>query len=97
MGTLLVIEPGKDRDYKEGVFNILVAETGEHLASHYCSNYSFAYGDLYANRLERIKKWTQRFGDLEVKFIDETNLTVEELVARNHKWYNDNCGEDLES
>jgi hypothetical protein len=93
MSTLLVIDPGR-KNYEEGVFDILVAETGEHLASHFCSNYSFAYGDLYGNRPERIKEWTERFGELEVKFIDETDITVEELVARNQKWYDENKKEE---
>lgn len=89
MSTLLVIAPGRDVT-QSCVFNILVAETGENLASHLCSNARFAYGDLYAMRQERIDEWTKRFGEFEVKYIDETNITEEELVARNHKWYEEN-------
>ena len=88
MKTLLVIDPGKDAEYREGVFNILVSETGEHLASHYCSNWTFAWGDLYANRPERIEKWTERFGDFEVKYLCDTDLTRDELVRRNKEWAN---------
>jgi hypothetical protein len=88
MAELLVIVPG--RVYKEGTFSILVARTGEHLASHYCSNYSFAYGDLYERRKERIEDWTKRFGELEVKYIDETDLTEEIMHERNEKWFNEN-------
>lgn len=84
--TLLVIAPGTGIQ-KDCVFHILVAETGEHLASHFCSHSGFAYGDLYGNRQERIKEWTKRFGELEVKYIDETDLTEDELVSRNKAWY----------
>jgi hypothetical protein len=75
MKTLLVIAPGK-------------TETGEHLASHFCSNWTFAWGDLYANRKERIEEWTKRFGEFEVKYIDDSGLTQEELLKRNKSWYN---------
>lgn len=84
--TLLVIFPGQDVQ-TDAVFNILVAETGEHLASHFCSCAAYAYGDLYANRPERIEKWTKQFGEFEVKFIDQTDITKEQLFERNKKWY----------
>lgn len=85
-GTLLVIAPGKSV-MTDCSFSLLVAETGEYLAGHFCSNSSFAFGDLYANRPERIEEWKKRFGEFEVKYIDETDITEEELVARNHKWH----------
>lgn len=84
--TLLVIVPGQDVQ-RDAVFNILVAETGEHLASHFCSCAGFAYGDLYAHRPERIEEWTKRFGELDVKYIDETDISEEQLLERNKKWY----------
>lgn len=84
--TLLVIAPGQDVQ-EDAVFHILVAETGEHLASHVCSQAGFAYGDLYADRPERIKKWKERFGELEVKYINQTNITEEELKERNNDWF----------
>jgi hypothetical protein len=89
MSTLLVIYPGRNV-MKDCDFTILVAETGEALASHICSCSCFAYGDLYANRKERIREWTERFGELEVKYIDETDITEEKLIARNKKWYEEN-------
>ena len=89
MSTLLVIAPGRDV-MQDCEFNLFVADTGEHLASHICSNASFAYGDLCAHRQERIDEWTKRFGEFEVKYINETNITLEELVSRNHKLYEEN-------
>lgn len=84
--TLLIIIPGQDTQ-RDAVFSILVAETGEHLASHFCSNAEFAYGDLYAHRPKRIEEWTNRFGELDVKYIDQTDISMEQLVERNEKWY----------
>ena len=84
--TLLVIAPSS-KIMHDCVFHILVAETGEHLASHLCSNSSFAYDDLYATRKDRIEEWTKRFGKVDVKFIDETNITEKELKERNKKWF----------
>jgi hypothetical protein len=83
--TLLVIVPGQNV-MSDSPFHILVAETGEHLASHYCSGSVYAYGDLYANRPERIEERTKRFGELDVKYINQTNLTIEEIQERNNKW-----------
>lgn len=82
--TLLVIAPSQGRDC---VFNLLVAETGEHLASHFCSSEGFAYGDLYATRKERIEEWTKRFGEFEVKYLNETGITEEQLLERNKDWF----------
>ena len=84
--TLLVIVPGRDVR-QDAIFNLLVAETGEHLASHFCSCAGFAYGDLYAHRPERIEEWTKRFGELDVKYIDQTDISEEQLLVRNQKWY----------
>ncbi len=82
--TLLIITPSEGRDC---VFNILVAATGEGLASHFCSSEGWAYNDLYGGRKERIKEWTERFGEIEVKFIKETDITIEKLLERNKEWY----------
>jgi len=83
--TLLVIAPSVGYDCP---FHILVAETGEHLASHFCTNERYAYGDLYADRKERIEEWTKRFGEFEVKYLNQTEITPEDLFARNEVWYN---------
>lgn len=84
--TQLVIAPGRNVT-RDAVFNILVAETGEHLASHMCSHYGFAMGDLYENRPERKEEWEKRFGKIDVKYIDDLNLTEEQLLERNKAWY----------
>ena len=86
MKTLLVIAPGTGI-IQNCVFNLLVAETGEHLASHLCSHYGYAKNDLYEGRPERIEEFTKRFGEIEVKFIDETDISKDELLSRNKKWY----------
>jgi hypothetical protein len=87
MKTLLVIAPGNDEYRRDCIFDLLVAETGEHLASHVCSNYRYAHHDLYQGRPERIEEWSKRFGEIEVKFINETDITEEELLRRNKEWF----------
>jgi len=86
MKTKLVIVPGRNQ-MSDDVFSILVAETGENLASHYCSNYSFAMGDLYSRRPERIEEWTKRFGEIEVVYIDDIDIPLDILQKRNKEWY----------
>ncbi len=80
--TTLIIYP----ESGDTVYN-LVADTGEHLASHMCSSWHFAEGDLEANRPERQKEWKEKFGEYEVKFLSETDISEEELLRRNKVWY----------
>lgn len=85
--TLLIITPPRNKGLSDTLFHLIVAETGEHLASHLCSNYCFAYNDLYGHRTERIDDYTNRFGNHIVKFIDDTDISEDELIDRNHKWF----------
>lgn len=83
--TLLVIVPGSN-SYMGNIFHLLVAETGEGLASHICSHSAYAKGDLYENRPDLIEELRKRFGEVEVKFIDETDITYDQLLERNKEW-----------
>ena len=87
--TLLVIYPGTDVQ-ADCCFTLLVANTGEGLCSHLCSHWGYAKGDLYSGRPERIKEFSKRFGEVEVKFIDETDIAVEELLKLNKEFHNKN-------
>ena len=69
----------------DGIY-YLITEEGEVLASHWCSNKCFADGDLYSHRPERIKECTERFGEFNVGYLGCDDMTVEEIIARNHKW-----------
>ena len=84
--TLLVIVPG-NHVKSDCVFTILNSETGEGLASHLCSNSSYAKSDLYNGRPERIKEWKEKFGDVEVKFINETNINEDDLLKKNKEFH----------
>lgn len=64
----------------------LMTETGECLATHFCSNKYFAKGDLYERRPERIKEFTERFGDIKLLYLGEDNMTVDKLMGLNKKW-----------
>lgn len=77
---------------KSGMENIdgiyyLITEEGECLASHWCSNIGYAMGDLYSNRPESVKKWTERFGELMVDYLGCDDMTQKKLLELNHKWY----------
>jgi len=81
----LIVYPGINSG--DRVYSLLVKDTGEHLASHMCSHHGFAKSDLYNGRPERIEAFGKRFGEIEVLFIDESDITIEELLARNKEWY----------
>jgi len=89
--TLLVIVPGQSAAYRDQVYYLVVAETGECLASHICSSSPYAMGDLYSNRPERIKSFGERFGEVEVKYIDETDINEEDLFERNQQFAKENA------
>lgn len=80
----------------EGVYHLLTQE-GEHLASHYCSDASFALGDLEKNRPKRQKEWRKLFGEYEVLYLGEDDMTEDKLIELNKKWFakskSDNIGE----
>lgn len=69
----------------DGIY-YLITEEGEALASHWCSNKWFAMGDLYENRPERIKKYTERFGELEVDYLGCDDMTMAKLIELNYKF-----------
>lgn len=51
---------------EEGIYG-LVAEDGEVLYTHYCSNRGYAYGDLYGSRPGRQKILEERYGIVEIE------------------------------
>ena len=80
---------------ENGIDNIddvyfLITEEGELLASHICSNKAYALGDLYTHRKERIKKFEDRFGEFSVDYLGNDEMTWEELLRRNKKFYEEN-------
>jgi hypothetical protein len=83
--TLLVIYPNSNTMH-DSMFYLFIAETGECLYEHLCSNSFFAYGDLYGNRPNRIEELNKRFTSVKVLFIDEAGISEEDLLSRNKKW-----------
>lgn len=69
-------------DQGEGVYS-LVLDDGELLATHFCSSSGFAKGDLEAERPERQDEWKKRFGEYEVLFIGEDDMTRDKLIELN--------------
>jgi len=81
----LVIYP-ESTAYEDSAFYIFDPETGDCLASHYCSGAGFARGDLHDARPERLKDWATKFDDTtEAKFIDETDYSWEEIYKKNQE------------
>lgn len=79
----LVIYP--NTGYDTG-FYILDPETGEALASHFCSHQGFAKSDLHDGRPERLKKWEEKYGmKTEAKFVNETDYNWDEIYKLNQK------------
>ena len=76
---LYIIGPEDDG---EGVYSI-VSEKGEGLASHFCSHKRFAKSDLESRRPERQKEWKKKFGDYDVLFIGDDDMTEEKLRELN--------------
>lgn len=77
------------KDGGDGIYS-LVTEDGEGLASHMCSNRAYALGDLERDRPERRKEWKKKFGEYEVLYLGEDEMTKEELVKRNKEFYENN-------
>lgn len=69
----------------DGVY-YLITEEGECLASHWCSNMGFAKSDLYSGRPERVKEYTERFGEFNVDYLGCDDMTLEKTLELNHKW-----------
>lgn len=85
MKKTLVIYPDS-KTFHDSPFYLLDPETGESLASHYCSHAGWALSDLHDSRPERLEKWKQRYGmETEAKFIDETDYSWEEIYAKNQE------------
>lgn len=85
--VLLVIVPTNSFVTGDIAFALLHADTGEFLASHICSSRNYAYGDLYGHRPERQERWKSRFGEIEVKHLDDTDISISDLISRNKEWY----------
>lgn len=64
----------------------LISEVGELLAQHICSDISWAMGDLEGRRPERQAQWRERYGDYEVLYIGDDEMTESELQQRHRKW-----------
>lgn len=69
----------------DGLYN-LISEDGEILYGHYCSYKHYAKGDLIMNRPERQKECAELYGEYEVLYLGEDDMTLDELVKRFHEW-----------
>ena len=69
-------------DSIDGIY-YLFTEEGEVLASHWCSSKGYCKSDLYSGRPERIEEYNNRFGEVEVLFLGDDEMTVEKILELN--------------
>lgn len=65
------------------VFLLVVKSTGNVIADHACSDPKYAKGDLHDRREDRKEQWKKLFGEYEVKYLEDSDITTEELIRRN--------------
>lgn len=82
MKAYIISESENGMENIDGMY-YLVTEEGEILAYHWCSNKSYAIGDLYSNRPERVKEWTGRFGEFTVDYLGCDDMTMEKVMGEN--------------
>lgn len=88
--TELIIVPDKYAARGDCPYYLLVKDTGEILASHICSSGGFAIIDLWNTRKDIQKDVGGRFGEIELKYIGESDISEEELIRRNNEFYDTN-------
>ena len=69
----------------DGVYT-LISEEGEYLYDHWCSSKSYAKGDLIERRPERIEECKKKFGEYEVLYLGEDDMTLAKLVELNNNF-----------
>lgn len=70
----------------DGVY-VLVDEKGKCLYSHWCSSKCYAKEDLIERRPERIEEYKKEYGEYEVLYLGEDDMTLEKLVELTNKNY----------
>lgn len=65
----------------------LIDEKGKALYSHWCSSKYYAKGDLIEQRAERIEECKKQYGEYEVLFLGEDDMTLEKLIELSNKNY----------
>lgn len=76
---LLIITPGSNT-VQPSIFHVTDSKTGEVVGQKHCLGPLFAKGDIAA---EYDAEFTEKYGAFELKFINETNITLDELVCLN--------------
>lgn len=83
---LYIVSNSEDGKKSIGGIYYLITENGEVLYSHWCSSMGYAKGDLIDNRPERIKKCKEEYGEYQVLFLGEDDMTFEKLQELNEKF-----------
>ena len=91
MGKTKLYIVSNSEDGKQNIDGVyyLFAEDGECLYSHWCSSKSYAKGDLIEQRPKRIEECKKEYGEYEVLFLGEDEMTLEQLMELSRKNYSD--------
>ena len=82
----LVIYPNS-QTYHDSIFALIDPDTGEGLASHFCSSAYYALSDLHDGRPDRLEQWEKKYGQkTEAKFIDQTDYNWKEILEKNRNF-----------
>lgn len=83
MKIYIVSNTENGTDDINGIY-FLVTEQGKLLDGIWCSEKSYAIGDSSNNEI--IKKYKKQFGDFEVIYLGEDNMTMSEILELNKKF-----------
>ena len=74
----------------DGVY-YLISEDGEALYSHLCSSRCYAENDLIGKeyRKDRYEECAEKYGEFEVLFLGDDDITLEEMIKRNKEYTNE--------
>jgi len=81
MKLYIISNFGNGLEKGEGPY-CLIGEDGKAWYGHYCSNIGFAKGDLIMNRPERQKELKEAYGEYEILYLGDDDMTNDELMKR---------------
>jgi len=73
----------------DGIYTLVTAD-GIGWYSHWCSHKGFARGDLLEHRPERIKQLNDKYGEIELLYLGEDDMTLKKIVKLNKQYKKDN-------
>lgn len=85
MKLYIVSNSKNGKESIDGIY-YLISEEGECLYSHWCSSKGFSKGDLIEQRPGRIEECNKKYGQYEVLFLGDDDMTMDRLLELNKKF-----------